>query len=116
LLPTLVGSKVVDQKARMRSASIEHSVIREDIVGRRNLDDTSNVSRAELDHVEVPHRVTGAFQPVRVSFAIELTWRRPHSGSTHDTLFYVVPKDALDIDMLLGYKDSNEEVAGVYTV
>lgn len=116
LLPTLVGTKVVDHKVRMRPALIKHSVIRGDVVGRRQLEDSFNISQAGLTHVEVPHRVTGELRLVPVSCAIELTWRQPHSNSTHETLFYVVPKETLDIDILLGYDDSGQEIAGVYTV
>jgi len=100
----------------MRPALIKHSVIRGDVVGRRQLEDSFNISQAGLTHVEVPHRVTGELRLVPVSCAIELTWRQPHSNSTHETLFYVVPKETLDIDILLGYDDSGQEIAGVYTV
>jgi len=100
----------------MRPASIKHSVIRGDVVGRRHLEDSFNISQADLTHVEVPDRVTGELRLEPVSCAIELTWRQPHSNSTHETLFYVVPKETLDIDILLGYDDSGQEIAGVYTV
>jgi len=100
----------------MRSASIKFSVIGGDVVGKRNLEDSFNLSQAEFTHVEVPHRVTGETQLVPVSCAIELTWRRPHRNTTHNTLFYVVPKEVLDIDILLGYEDSGEGIAGVYTM
>jgi hypothetical protein len=115
LLPTLVGTKVVEQKVRMKSAPIKYSVIRDDVVGKRNLDDSSNLNSAELIQVEVPHRASGGIQIVPTSWSIHLTWRRPHSDSTHSTMFYVVSRDVLDIHMYLGYQDSREDSPGVYS-
>ena len=106
---------MVEHMVRMKDASIMYSVIRDDVVGKRNLEESPGLVQAEVTHVDVPHRPSGQNQLVPVSCAIELTWRRPHSDSTHNTLFYVVPNGAIDTDILLGYKDSGEGIAGVYT-
>jgi hypothetical protein len=111
LLPTRVGDKVVEVTVRMKSAPIKYSVIRDDVVGRRNLEDSFPLSQAEVTDVEVPHRASGGVQLVQVHWSIDLTWRRPHSDSTHGTIFYLVPKEVLDVDMCLGCDDSGP---GVY--
>jgi len=98
----------------MKTAPITYSVIRDDVVGKRNLEDSFSLNPAEVAHVQVPHRVSGEVQLVPVSWSIDLTWRRPHSDSTHSTVFYLVPKEVLDIDMCLGYDDSGDASPGVY--
>ena len=103
-------------RVRMKTAPITYSVIRDDVVGKRNLEDSFSLSPAEVAHVQVPHRVSGGVQTVPVSWSIDLTWRRPHSDSTHSTVFYLVPKEVLDIDMCLGYDDSGDASPGVYIV
>jgi hypothetical protein len=99
----------------MKSAPIKYSLIRDDVVGKRNLDDSFNLSSAEVTRVEVPHHASGGVQLVPVSCSIDLTWRRPHSNSTHSTMFYVVSKEVLDIDMYLGYEDSDKDSPSMYT-
>jgi hypothetical protein len=115
LLPTVVEGQVVEVPVRMKTASITYSVIRDDVVGKRNLEESFGLSPAEVAQVPVPHRVSGGVQVVPVSWSIDLTWRRPHSDSTHSTIFYLVPKEVIDVDMYLGYDDSGDGGPGVYT-
>lgn len=106
---------MVEQMVRMKTASITYSVIRDDVVGKRNLEESFGLTHADIAHVQVPNRVSGQAQLIPVSWSIGLTWRRPHSDSTHSTTFYLVPKEVLDIDMYLGSDDSGEGSPGVYT-
>jgi hypothetical protein len=100
------------QVVRMRAAPIQHSLIGEDVVLERGL----GAGLVEVDEfrVSVP---CGAdledFEHVQVSFLINLTWRRSNSNSSHVTKFYVVPKDTIDTDLLLGNADSGQGTLGM---
>jgi hypothetical protein len=114
LLPALSENGVKEEMVRMKSAPIEHSVIREDVVHGRNLG--NQLTQTDEPQVTVPHISNPDTQIyVRVFECITLTWRRHNSNSTHSTKFYVVPKSALAIDVLLGYHDSGGYGGGVYT-
>jgi hypothetical protein len=98
----------------MKPAPIKHSVIRDDVVHERNLD--NHLTQADELQVTVPQISNPDTQIyVRVFECVTLTWRRHNSNSTHSTKFYVVPKSALAIDVLLGYEDSGGYGGGVYT-
>jgi len=97
----------------MSTAPIKYSVIREDVVVERNLNAAYSLRQAEEQQIYVPCREAEKLQLVSVEWCIQLTWRRPDSQATHSTLFYVVPKDILEPDMLLGFEDSGEETQGV---
>lgn len=109
------GNGVEEILVRMRvAAPIQHSVIREDIIHRRNL--TGNLEwinppqNVLVTHSGTPHIP----REVTVRCSVELTWRRPNSESTHSTKFYIVPGAMLDTDVLLGYEDSGEGVSGTF--
>lgn len=93
----------------MRTAPIEYSVIREDVVYER-LFRSASISPVPGERISLP--CPGVSGDMLISsFWTELTWRRPDSDPTHKTAFYLVPRRLLDIDVLLGYRDSGE---GVY--
>ncbi|KAF2686955.1 hypothetical protein K458DRAFT_402477 [Lentithecium fluviatile CBS 122367] len=106
----IITEKSVDEKvARMRNEPIMHSVMREDVARKRKI----TTSRAEECYVSVPHpTVARAHTQVPVLECATVEWRRPQSNSTHSTTFYIVPRDVLDIDILLGYEDSGEGASG----
>lgn len=88
----------------MEIAPIKHSVMREDVVRKRNL--ISSLTPIDEFVVFVPHPTgPGPQRQVSVSHCATLEWRRPHSQATHSTTFYIVPNDILDIDIVLGYED-----------
>jgi hypothetical protein len=114
LLLALSERGVEEEMVRMKSAPIKHSVIREDVVRERNLD--NHLTQTDELQVTVPpvsNPDTEIY--VRVFECITLTWRRHNSNKTHNTKFYVVPQSALAIDVLLGYQDSGGYGGGVYT-
>lgn len=85
--------------------------MREEVARRHNI----ATSTAEEYTVSVPHNAAPhAHIQVLVSECVTLQWRRPQSNTTHNTTFYIVPKNVLDIDILLGYEDSGEDAPGVY--
>ncbi|EDU45108.1 predicted protein [Pyrenophora tritici-repentis Pt-1C-BFP] len=113
VVPVFGGASKGDTPIRMKTAPIKYSVIRDDVVVKRKLNVAYSLSPAEEQEIYVPCRMTGNLQLVSVEWCIELTWRRPDSEATHSTMFYVVPKDRLGPDMLLGFEDSGEEIQGV---
>lgn len=97
---------------RMRAASIQYSLIREDVVLERGL--RSSLVKLDEFSVSVPHGTdTEDLEDIQVSFSISITWRRPGSNSTHATKFYVVPNDTIDTDLLLGNADSGQSTLGM---
>jgi hypothetical protein len=114
LLLLFGGTEVEEQLVRMKLAPIKYSAIRGDVVQKRGLDAMCTLIQSEVNEVYVPRRAAVGFDLVPASCSIELTWRRPRSDSTHSTIFYVVPQEALDTDILLGYEDSGEGYTGVY--
>ena len=113
LVPVFAGTNKGDKAIRMNTAPIKYSVIREDVVVERSLNDAYSLIPAEVQQIYVPCRAAESPQLVSVEWCIQLTWRRPDSQATHSTLFYIVPKVLLESDMLLGFEDSGEEIQGV---
>jgi hypothetical protein len=102
-----------EKPVRMKNAPIEYSLIRENIVYER-ITNTA-INQGEY-HVPVPHPADPDIHTsMHVSESMTLTWRRPNHDSTHETTFYLVPKDTINADILLGYEDSGEGSPGVYT-
>ena len=102
-----------EKPVRMKTAPIEYSLIRGNIAHER-ITNTA-INQGEY-HVSVPHTANPDTRVSRhVSESITLTWRRPNHDSTHETTFYLVPKDTIKADILLGYGDSGEGIPGVYT-
>jgi hypothetical protein len=98
---------------RMRAAPIQHSLIGENVIFDRGL--RPNLDEIEEFRVSVPHGADFEdFEDVKVSYSIILTWRRSISNSTHATKFYVVPKDTIHTDLLLGHEDSGQGTLGMY--
>ena len=110
------GTEVEEHLVRMKFAPIQYSVLREDVVFARHIDATCELNEPEPNEVYVPRRDGKGVELALASCSIKLTWRRPRRNSTHQTIFYVVPKEALDIDVLLGYEDSGEGNPGVYAI
>lgn len=113
LVPVFVGPSPAEKLIRMNTASIKYSVIREDVVFKRNLNAAYSLSPVEQLQIQVPCLATGDLQLVSVGWCIELTWRRRGSEATHSTMFYMVPKGLLELDMVLGSDDSGEDIQGV---
>ena len=113
LVPVFAGPNQGEKAIRMNTAPIKYSVIREDVVLKRNLHAAYSLSPIEEQQIHVPCRATENLQLVSVEWCIELTWRRRDSEATHSTMFYVVPKGLLEPDMLLGSEDSGEDIQGV---
>jgi hypothetical protein len=112
LFPTFTENGIEEKMVRMRTAPIRHSVIR-DAVLTRSLN--ASLSPVEGYHVSVPDLTNpDIHRDVLVSYFTKLTWRRPSSDSTHSTTFYVVSRNVLDTDVLLGDEDSGEVTSGVY--
>ncbi|RII06786.1 hypothetical protein CUC08_Gglean010019 [Alternaria sp. MG1] len=114
LLLLFGGTEVEEHLVRMRLAQTRYSVIRGDVVQKRGLDTMCTLVQPDFNEVYVPSRTAAGFDLVPTSCSIELTWRRPRSDSTHNTIFYVVPQEALDTDLLLGCEDSGEGIPGAY--
>ena len=113
LVPCVFGSRIEEKPFRLKTAQIPHSVIREDAVTR--LGDSVVTDAEDNFQVMVPHPADPNLRrTVHVEESVTLTWRRPHSDATHDTTFFLVPKDMLNTDILLGYVDSGEGHPGVY--
>ena len=113
LLIDNTDSDVEEHPVRMRIAAIEFSLIREDVAER-----ITSIEPIEEDvhQVAVPNLANpGTSTKVRISTSMKLTWRRPKRDSTHRTTFYLVSRELLSIDVLLGYRDSGEGSPGVYT-
>ncbi|KAH9878149.1 hypothetical protein J1614_003366 [Plenodomus biglobosus] len=111
-LVTDTGTGVEEETVRVRHAPIPHSVIRMAVVERQNLTDRLT----ETDTRQIPisrSAAPGIFAQVSISFSIELTWFRPGSDMTHKTTFMVVASDLLDIDVLLGEKETGEPSTGL---
>jgi hypothetical protein len=106
------GEQGDEHRAQMRFAQVALSVIAEHMFAEGRISD-SYIRTIPEESIYVPRR--GAFVNVLVTACATLTWQRPRSR-THSTLFYLVPDEMLvDIDILLGYKDSGEgECAAIY--
>ncbi len=95
--------QVQEHKLSMVTAPVHHSLIREDIV-RTRLYNTVSIE-------SVPNAPISLLYPATPSgflwssHQVTLTWRRPNSLRTHETLFYLVPGE-INVDILLGYPDS----------
>lgn len=97
---------------RMKTAAIEHSVIRDDVVHSRNLGE--NLNSIAPFTVQVPQREAPSnVVDVVTMRCVQITWRRRNSDSTHLTMFYVVPGRLIDADVLLGCTDSGEPLIGM---
>jgi len=116
ILLTFTEGSVKEHIVRMRTAPIAHSLMREEVVHRRNL--TASLVPAEECGVFLPYPAgSHAQKEVPVTYCAKLEWFRSGSNSTHSTTFYIVPREMqhmLDVDVLLGYKDSGEGASGVY--
>jgi hypothetical protein len=111
---SLQGRGIEETPLRMRTANVEHSVIRQDIVLKRHLNGIPN----QLDqcYVTVTQSTTPhLLEEVQAGSSIDLDWRRPHSEITDRTTFYIVSGDALDTDVLLSCHDSGGSSSGMYT-
>ena len=95
--------QVLERKLSMVKAPVPHSLIREDIVRTRlyNSVRVEPVPNAPIS-LEYPATPSGFLLS---SHQVALTWRRPGSPKTHQTLFYLVPGE-INVDILLGYPDS----------
>lgn len=95
--------------ARMQLAQIQHSVISDKLFEPgRICYDIVDESITEED-ISIPSRgAIGTILTVAVSARVKLTWRRSKSDSTHSNWFFLVPSKWLDIDVLLGMRDSGE--------
>jgi hypothetical protein len=101
--------EITKEHARMRSAQITYSVIGEHIFSEGRICRSNIKEDVSEQLIPLPCRgASGTFRNVPVSSYAKLTWRRLSSDATHKTFFYVVPQDLLDIDVLLGTRDSGE--------
>ncbi|KAH7411620.1 hypothetical protein DE146DRAFT_243335 [Phaeosphaeria sp. MPI-PUGE-AT-0046c] len=94
----------------MKRAQTEYSVISEHIFDEGRIAE-SNVEEIEEERITIPRRgALGSFVNVKVSSIVELTWRptKSKSKASHCTVFYLVPQEFLDIDVLIGSLDSGE--------
>ncbi|KAH3946755.1 hypothetical protein HBI56_067720 [Parastagonospora nodorum] len=92
--------------ATMRPAAIDYSIVGEHMFAHGRICD---FHKEEIDpqQILVPYRgVAESFRQVVVSYRAELTWKRAKTNSTHSAIFYLVPPEFLDIDVLLGNHDS----------
>jgi hypothetical protein len=107
------GRDVEEHLLHMRTANIEHSVIRQDVVHKRHLNGVLN--RLDQCFVSVTQSTTPHLtQQVQAYSCIELDWRRPQSERMERSTFYIVPRGALSTDVLLSYHDSGESGSGMY--
>ena len=114
LLLDLSDMGVEEKLVRMKTAQIRHSIIREDVAHKRSLN--ASINQEEETQVFVPCTSNPEdYTEIRVSESITLIWRRPNSNSTHSTTFFLVSKNVLNTDVVLGYEDSGEGSSGVYT-
>lgn len=114
LLVNFIHREVEEKPVLMRSGQCQLSLIREDIADEQSR--YTSISQGNEYRVLVPqHGNPDTCIPMHVSESITLTWRRPNSGSTHRTTFFLIPKGVLDTDVILGYEDSGEGSPGVYT-
>jgi hypothetical protein len=106
ILATDEDDDIKTHLATMRPAPIDYSVIGEHLFAHGRISD-SHKEEIDPQQMLVPYRgVAGSFRQVLVSYRAELTWKRAKSNSTHSTVFYLVPTEFLDIDVLLGNPDS----------
>ncbi|KAJ4989268.1 hypothetical protein SVAN01_05173 [Stagonosporopsis vannaccii] len=91
-----------------KTATVEFSLIREDIVNERMIGAEPEEDRHFM--IVLPEIIVspGACAEIRISQSVLLTWRRQKSDSTHRTRFFLVPRHVLSTDVLLGYHDSGE--------
>lgn len=109
ILATNEDDDLTKQIARMRSAQIEYSVIGEHMFSDTRICRSNIKDDFPEQQIAIPCRgAPGTYKYIPVSFRAELTWRRSSSDATHKTSFYLVPQEMLDIDVLLGTRDSGE--------
>lgn len=78
-------------------------------------DNNSIEQEDDLDVVVPDYVAPNAQTTVRIVESVTLTWCRPNSDASHQTRFFLVPKDLLNTDALLGFMDSGEGHSGAYT-
>lgn len=106
---------IEEAKVRFGTAPIPHSVVREAVVERPEFRD--DLFESDLDSVWVPYSTRSSeLREVAVIDSIKLTWSRLGAKTTHRTIFYVVANDMLDIDLILGSKDTGEPTQGVQMI
>lgn len=99
--------------ASMKPAQIKYSIIGEHMFKEGRIPESS-IDEIEEQRISIPQRgFPGTLVSIRVSSCAELTWKsmRPAkstSKASHHTVFYLVPQEFLDIDVLLGVLDSGE--------
>lgn len=108
ILATGEEGDVQEHVARMKTAQIEYSVIADHMFHDGRICE-DNIISLPAKRLTVPVRsLPGTSKDVIVSSGAKLTWVRPPSSSTYKTLFYLVPSEDIDIDVLLGCHDSGE--------
>ena len=109
IILTSVEGNVEEQPVRMRTAPIANSVICEEVV-HQHLSASVNVYAVQEGRITLHcPETSGVIGDTLISsWYTKLTWRRSGSDATHKTTFYLVPRLLLDIDVLLGYRDSGE--------
>jgi hypothetical protein len=108
ILATNEDDDIKKLPATMMLAPIEYSVINEHMFDAGRICD-SNREGIDEEQISVPQRgVPGALIQIPVTSRAELTWKRSKSNASHQTVFYIVPQEYLDIDLLLGTLDSGE--------
>lgn len=106
------GGVLREKPVIVKTAPIPHSIIRDDVANRLDAEiDSEGEACLPIPHPEDPDLLLD----VRVNSSTTLTWSRPRSDATHETRFYIVSRDLLMADVLLGYKDSGARQPGVYT-
>jgi hypothetical protein len=102
--------------ATMMVVPIEYSVINEHMFDAGRICG-SNIEEIDEEQISVPRRgVPGTVIQITVSSRAELTWKRSKSHASHKTIFYLVPQEFLDIDLLLGSLDSGEGISLTLTL
>jgi hypothetical protein len=109
ILATDEDEEIETHLATMRSAPmIEYSVISEHMFETGRIC-ASNIQETDEEQISLPRRgFPGALIQISVSSCAKLTWKRSTSNASHKTIFYLVPQEFLDIDILLGSLDSGE--------
>jgi hypothetical protein len=109
ILATSDDEDLIEHPARMKSAQVEHSVINDNMFAAGRICGSNIEEEIPEQEIAIPCRRTPEmYTYVTVSSCAKLTWRRSSSDATHKTLFYLVPQEYLDIDVLLGIRDSGE--------
>ncbi|KAF1922179.1 uncharacterized protein M421DRAFT_427198 [Didymella exigua CBS 183.55] len=96
--------------ATMMKAPIEYSVINKHMFDAGRICD-SNIEEIAEEQISVPRRgAPGTFRQITVSSRAKLTWKRSKSNASHETTFFLVDQEFLDIDLLFGSLDSGEDM------